>query len=84
MLFIYVYLLYCNLKLVRVPQKIKSFMESLIDFADLMKTSPHVQTKLWLLEVVELVAQRLLISKDSNVDVMFREKLQRLCKELLD
>ena len=84
MLFIYVYLLYCNLKLVRVPQKIKSFMESLIDFAELMKTSPHVQTKLWLLEVVELVAQRLLISKDSNVDGMFREKLQRLCKELLD
>lgn len=86
MLFIYLYLLYCNLKLLKNTNRIKSFMDSLIDLTELMKTSPHVQTKLWLLELIDLIAQRMLSSKDlySEGGAKFKDKLQHLTKELID
>lgn len=46
--FIYVYLLYCNLRLVR-NKRINVFLESLLDTLELLKNSSHTQTKLWLL-----------------------------------
>lgn len=86
MFFLYMYLLYCNLKLLRSSNRIKVFLESLIDIFQIFKASPHIQTKLWVLQLIDLVGHRMLSSKEISLEggSKVREKLQQLTKEIID
>lgn len=64
--FLYTYLLYCNLRLLR-GKRTSSFFEALLDTLHKLRISSHVQTKLWLLELMELIGHRIVSPKELSV-----------------
>lgn len=51
-----------------------------------MKTTSHIQSKLWLMEIIELIGQRMMVSKDVNIENWSEIKnvIRSTTKELID
>lgn len=51
-----------------------------------MKSTSHIQSKLWLLEILELISQRMMVSKDIAIDnwPKMKQEIQDITKELID
>lgn len=51
-----------------------------------MKSTSHIQSKLWLLEILELISQRMMVSKDISIDnwPKMKQEIQDITKELID
>ena len=56
--FLYVYLLYANVKSLK-NKTINLFFEGVIEFFKAISITSHVQTKLWFLETLELISRRI-------------------------
>lgn len=64
--FIYLYMLYCNLALAR-GKKVLTFYESFVELLRNLQSTTHVQSKLWILEIMALYAERIMANKDLHM-----------------
>lgn len=74
--FLYLYLLYCNL-ILKSSKKINEFVESILSLIKGIKISSHIQTKLWNLEILYCLFERVpfkdLHLENTKLKVEFQE-----------
>ena len=75
----YLYILYCNLALIK-NKKIGSFVESGFNLLRNMKLSSHVQTKLWILEILYTFSERISFKELGTEFGKLKSEFQELCK----
>lgn len=67
-------------------KRINNFFNAFSEFLQAMKTTSHIQSKLWLMEIIELIGQRMMVSKDVNIENWSEIKnvIRSTTKELID
>ena len=65
--FLYLYLMYCNFTLI-ANKKLSTFLEQLITIFRILRLSQHVQTKLWIFELIYLLSERILLGREVYIE----------------
>jgi hypothetical protein len=67
-------------------RRVNSFFDAFIEFLKAMKSTQHIQSKLWLLDIIELISQRMMVNKDGSIEnwVRIKQDIQDTTKELLE
>lgn len=55
------------MKLLR-NRRINNFFESLIDLLQSVKITPHIQSKFWIVEIIEVISHRMMNNKEFNIE----------------
>ncbi len=61
------YLLYCNFATIK-NKKVHLFVDVLVSILKIINVTNHTQTKLWILEIINLIGERILASKDLFIE----------------
>lgn len=77
------YLLYCNLS-IKNNKKVNSFVESTANLLKSLKISTHVQTKIWILEILYCLYERIPFRsfqwENSRIKLDFQEMLKEIAE----
>ncbi len=65
--FLYLYLMYCNFNLI-ANKKLSTFLEQLLTIFRVLRASNHIQTKLWIFELIHLLSERTLLTKEVYIE----------------
>ncbi len=59
--------MYCNFSLI-ANKKLSVFLEQLLNIFRILRNSQHVQTKLWIFELIHLLSERILLNKEVYIE----------------
>ncbi len=81
--FLYLYLLYCNLN-IKSAKKENSFIELTLSLLKSLKISSHIQTKLWIIETLYCIHERIPFRNLQLENPKLKADFQEMTKELIE